>query len=384
MINGLTIRGSFRGYSGHDRTVRSFVRELDALGVAIELVDNPAWAPHKLPPELRDPWFEQFNRPVNARAALQFCMPHQTQAMPSRFTINFTMFEASRVPADWIAHNLRQGQVFVPTASSKSAWVKSGMPEDRIALCPLGVDSTLFRPKLTPADLVDNRGRPISQYAVRVLNVSDIVPRKNLLSLLRVWIEATTATDDAILVVKLTHDAASHLKLLRDLNLLERALGKSRDQAAAILFLDQPLPDSDMPQLYAAMTHYWSMSCGEGWDQPMTEAGATGLHLIAPRNSAYTSYLSDDIATLLPCHIVDAKQPGDQRSPPYFENAQWWPPSEDAARTVISRLLANPFPPLRSARQVLADKFSWKTATNRLVAALRATHAERGYEFMVP
>jgi hypothetical protein len=55
-----------------------------------------------------------------------------------------------------------------------------------------------------------------------------------------------------------------------------------------------------MPGLFAAASHYWSMSHGEGWDQPMIEAAASGLRLIAPRHTAYLEYLDADVAQLIP------------------------------------------------------------------------------------
>jgi hypothetical protein len=42
------------------------------------------------------------------------------------------------------------------------------------------------------------------------------------------------------------------------------------------------------------------MSRGEGWDLPMTEAAAAGLRLIAPRHTAYLTYLDAEVAQLIP------------------------------------------------------------------------------------
>jgi hypothetical protein len=52
-----------------------------------------------------------------------------------------------------------------------------------------------------------------------------------------------------------------------------------------------------MPGLFAAASHYWSMSHGEGRDQPMIEAAASGLRLIVPRHTAYLEYLDADVAS---------------------------------------------------------------------------------------
>jgi hypothetical protein len=68
------------------------------------------------------------------------------------------------------------------------------------------------------------------------------------------------------------HHTPAQAALFAQLARLQPALG----QAAPVLFTDRLLPGADMPGLYAAATHYWSMSHGEGWDQPMTEAAAAG------------------------------------------------------------------------------------------------------------
>ena len=177
----LTVRGSYRGYSGYDATVRSFVRHLVAAGVRVGLVDVPEWGPGKLPDDRRDPWFDALALAVDESAAvLHFCMPTQVVIAPGRPNVNFTMFEATRVHAAWVAHNLRHDLVIVPTESSRQAWLASGFPGERIRLCPLGVDATRFRPGIEPLDLTDRRGRRVADYAVRVLNVSEVGTRKNL------------------------------------------------------------------------------------------------------------------------------------------------------------------------------------------------------------
>ena len=63
------------------------------------------------------------------------------------------------------------------------------------------------------------------------------------------------------------------------------------EDAAPVRVLHDLVADAKAPGLYAAATHYISLSHGEGWDQPMMEAAAAGLKLIAPSHSAYLTYL---------------------------------------------------------------------------------------------
>jgi glycosyltransferase involved in cell wall biosynthesis len=378
----LAVRGSFRGVTGHDRHTREFVRHLVRLGLEIQLTDLPQWHPVKLPSTAQDPWFDQLRRPVDAAAVLHFCMPHQVETDGSRLTVNYTMFEACPVPAAWIEAGRAHDLVIVPTESSRQAWLAVGLPETRIRICPLGVDMDRFRPGGRPLELKGPGGRPVADYRVRVLNVSDPIPRKNLLGLVRTWITATSAADDAILIVKLspsTRPAAA--ALLGQLAIMQQALGRRLDQAAPVLFTDRLLTEAEMPQLYASASHYWSMSHGEGWDLPMAEAAAAGLRLIAPRHSAYLHYLDDSVAQLIPACRVPADASGDPWTAALFDGAQWWSPDEEAAGQALQNAIAGRDQPAASIRDRVATTLTWPQAAAQLTGILAELHAEHGRAF---
>jgi glycosyltransferase involved in cell wall biosynthesis len=362
------VRGSFRGASGHDHHTREFVRQLADQGVRIQLADIPHWHPVKLPADARDPWFEQLVSPVKAATVLQFCMPH--------------LFEASQVPAHWVARGRDHDLVIVPTQSSLQAWLASGYPRGKLRTCPLGIDVDRFGPAREPLPLPTPGGRPVADHGVRVLNVSEPLPRKNLAGLVRAWIRATSADDDAILIIKVGPTIReSTSALFRQLAVMEQTLGKSREQAAPILFVDRLLAEAEMPMLYAAATHYWSMSHGEGWDQPMMEAAATGLRLIAPSHTAYLDYLDPDVAQLIPVRSTPADARSHAWTAPLFEGAHWWTPDEDAAGQALRNALDGRDQPAASARDRLASAFTWRQAGARLIEILADFHHEHGRPF---
>ena len=373
MRRQITIRGTVSGYSGYDITVRSFVRALAALGVEVELIDFPAWSGLHLPPAKRAPSHCVPHTSTHSPTIVQFCLPPQTLRYADLRTINFTMFEYDRVPRAWLEHSLRQHHLVVPEESSRAAWLAEGFPPERISLCPLGVDCERFRPGLAPLPLSEIRGRAIGTYRTRFLHVASIIPRKNLLGLLRVWLDATCADDDAVLILKLSHSGSAAARLMRDLHFLERNLGRTRDQAAPLLLLDPILSDAEMPRLYANATHYWSMSHGEGWDQPMTEAAACGLRLIAPDHTAYRAYLDPSVATLLPCARQPASRPDeeevDRRAYRSLFTAEphWWEPDREAAIAAVRTAIDHCGAPNREARERMAT-LTWKAAAQRLCA----------------
>jgi glycosyltransferase involved in cell wall biosynthesis len=326
--------------------------------VRIELADVPGWSPTLLPRSMRDPWFESLAAECETQTALHFCMPHQVRRFADRFNVNYTMFEATRVPLRWVAENLKHDLVIVPSESSRLAWLKSGMPEHRLRVCPLGVDPEKFSAGLQPFPLPLDR-----VYRTRFLNVSENNPRKNLAALFEAWIRATTPADDAIFIAKTGRAAL-------DLESIAQRAGKRLEDAAPIYLLDEILPDSEMPRLYAAATHYISMSCGEGWDQPMMEAAASGLRLIAPAHSAYTTYLDASVATMLPATEVPVVYTGDPATAALFEGASWWQPDREAAVKAIRAAVERRDDPRGSARERVIERFTWKQAAHRLLEIL--------------
>ncbi len=375
-LRALKVRGPFRGPSGYDRHTRAFVRELVRQGVDVELAELEGWGPARLDQWQYDPWFDSLTRPTGARVVLHFAMPHQVTPEPGRATVNYTMFEATRVHPSWVEHNRQHDLVIVPTESSRKAWTASGLPEKSIRLCPLGIDVETFGPAAEPLPLRRDNGQRIGDYRVRFLNVSEVGPRKNLAGLLEAWTLATSRSDDAILVVKLGGYIPGMLDLLRlELSTMQEQLGKSLAEAAPVQFVQRFFADVEMPRLYAAATHYVSLSHGEGWDQPMVEAAASGLRLIAPDHSAYPTYLDPTVARLIPSREVPASFPAELGH--LFEGANWWEPDQESAVDAIREAVDGRDAGRGSARSRVLTEYSWEAATRQLVGILADVERSR-------
>jgi len=140
-----------------------------------------------------------------------------------------------------------------------------------------------------------------------------------------------------------------------------------------VLFLFTYLTEGTLRSLYSTATHYISMSRGEGWDQPMMEAGVAGLQLIAPNHSAYTAYLRQEDAELVPATLVPAvfDISMGQEDRLWFEGAQWWQPDEDAAVEILGRIVRGDPSTKKSPQQRLCSEFSWEKAARQLLTILR-------------
>jgi len=376
MVSGVRIRGPFTGPSGYDHHVREFARGLWDLSVPVELRNLDDWGPVQLPRNLRDPWFEKLDKPVDARSTVHFSFPSQVTPDAGRLDINFTMFEATRIPAHWAAAHTASDLIVLPTEHSRRAWLESGVPESKLRLCPLGVRTDLHRPGVKPLPLTGRDGRPLASYAVRFLNVSELGARKNLDGLLVAWLRATSRHDDTVLILKVgCYNPGSLATFEAEVQAAELQAGKRLDEAAPVHFIYDLFPDADMPRLFAAATHYISLSFGEGWDLSMIEAAASGLSLIAPRHSAYLAYLDEDIATMISCREVPALDADGFWVSDLFEGANWWVPDGDEAVARIEEAVQRGPVSDARARQRMVERFTWKHAAQRLIEVLDEAEA---------
>ena len=359
---GLAVRGALASATGYGYFCQRFIRTLRKRAVPLQAIGIAG------PESWRD---EDLDPPVPARAVVNFLIPLAVERVPGLATVTFSMFEGTRIPPAWRRQCEHSDLVIVPTESSRMAWAAQGYPEDRLRVCPLGVDPEDTGGGPAPT-LVDPQGRRVSSYRYRFLNVSDFIPRKNIDGLLRVWLRSTARTDDAVLILKLGKggNPAFGAELGELVRRSEAAVGKRMADAAPVVLINHLLSDAEMTGLVRAATHYWSMSHGEGWDLPLSKAGAMGLGLIAPRHSAYVDYLDDRVARLIPAAIRPARLPYSDQPYAPFHGLDWWDPDEGAAADILTAIIRGGDSGLPSARDHLVQGFTWGRAADRLLAIL--------------
>ncbi|WP_413345240.1 tetratricopeptide repeat protein [Azospirillum sp. CT11-132] len=371
--DGLVVRAPFSVLSGYGDFAQHFVRSLMERGRTLRLVGltgEEGWRPAFDDPVL-DAAAGRLANPVRPRLVLNVLTPLLVEPVPGLPTVNYTMFEGPRIPAGWAERSRAHDLVVVPTESSRLAWIAAGHPEDRIGVCPPGIAANPLDRAAQPLAALGPRGRRVMEYRVRVLNISDFVARKNLDGLFRVWLRATRADDDAILIVKVGKGGAAMARQVD--RLLERCaatVGRRLEEAAPIALFTDRYDERQMAGFYATATHYLSLSHGEGWDLPITRAGCLGAGLIAPAHSAYTTYLDERVAHLIPCSTGPALMPYSEAYYPPFHGLDWWHPDEEAAADILARVIGNPEGERRDASRHLTDGFTWEAASRRLLGLL--------------
>lgn len=166
-----------------------------------------------------------------------------------------------------------------------------GYPEERVAVVPLGVDHTVFRPQLVPSDF--DRRYGLDSRCRYVLYVGSENPRKNLLTLLRALALLRQTLPDVCLIRVGATQYLSHARVLQEwierLNLID-----------AVLHFPA-VPDEDLVLFYNRADLFVFPSLYEGFGLPVLEAMACGTPVICS-SAASLPEVAGDAAILVSPH----------------------------------------------------------------------------------
>lgn len=132
--------------------------------------------------------------------------------------------------------------------------------------------------------------------------------RKNWYDMISAFCWAFRETEDATLVLKLTH----HDPRIGIDNLLENIF-KLTPFKCRILLIHGYLGDLDYENLVSATTYVLNTSHGEGQCLPLMEFMSCGKPAVAPRNTAMADYIDDDNAFVLDSSTEPSCWPHDPR-----------------------------------------------------------------------
>ncbi len=218
------------------------------------------WPPNPLPPPPGTRWI--------------IMQPYEFGALPKRF---LTAFE-------------RADEIWTPSSASRQAFLRSGIPPEKVQIIPNGVNPERFRPT--------GPVRPLpTQKRFRFLFVGGTTFRKGIDILLRAYARAFTAEDDVCLVIK----AFGQEGVYRG-STMEELIERFRQMAGApeIVLLCERLSDEEMPALYRACTVFVSPYRGEGFSLPTLEAMACGLPVVVTAGGATDDFVDESVGWCIP------------------------------------------------------------------------------------
>ncbi|WP_291272831.1 glycosyltransferase [Geothrix sp.] len=222
---------------------------------------------------------------------------HVRHQWPPRFSpprsgcwVMIQPWEFGGLPQAWVRPMVASvDEIWVYTSWLRDRYLESGVPEDKVVVISLGVDTTRFCPE-GPRFALKTR-KPF-----RFLYVGGAIYRKGFDVLLRAYRRAFTAADDVCLVIKAQGGGVySGSELQAQLESL-----RTDPLAPEVEFLQQDLSEADLSALYRSCHAFVMPYRGEGFGLPIAEAMASGLPVIVTGRGAAMDFTQGDWAYRIP------------------------------------------------------------------------------------
>lgn len=303
VVTSIIWEGSFFSSHSFSHVNRELVLALISCGADVRLIARDA--PAHLPQWHLAPRFEPLRRAIShtpyrpLRAAggrvlyvRHFWPPDFTRpTLPagSSFAV-MQPWEYGYIPVAWVGP-IKAGvdEIWAYSTFVRDAYVRSGIPPQRVAVIPCGVDPGLFNPGAAPAPLTTARG-------FRFLFVGGAATnRKGFDILLAAYAEEFRSTDDVCLVVKDNF----YGPVTGQVEQVSRRPGSPE-----VLYTYQDVPPDAMPGIYTACNCYVQPYRAEGFGLPVLEAMACGLPVITVNYGPCLDYCTPGTAYLIGARVA--------------------------------------------------------------------------------
>lgn len=211
-------------------------------------------------------------------------------------------WEYGSLPVSWVNEIGRTvDEVWVYTDFLKTCYERSGIPQEKIHVTPLGIDPLLFRPE-APAMSTEERGG-----CFRFLYNGGLITRKGADILVNAYLNEFKCHEPVCLVIK--DSVAVYPQGMTE---KVRALA-SRGDTARIVYHDAPLSQEELPGLYTSCDCYVHPYRAEGYGLSIAEAMACGLPVIVPNGGACLDFVDRECGYFIDCKVetMNVRQVGD-------------------------------------------------------------------------
>ena len=254
---------------------------------------------------LAERFFAPLERPADVHVRHFF--PPRFDAPPEGHLVLMQPWEYGYLPAQWIRPiEERVAEVWCNSRAVRDTYLRSGIPEDKLHLVPLGVDAETFSPQAPPfvfteepgaGRLCDKRKPDPARGGARrdpfvFLFVGGTLHRKGIDILLDAYVRAFSAYDDVALVIK---DVCTRT-VYRGQNEQGRILDLAADGTRpAVVYLEEDLSAHQLAGVYTAADCLVQPYRGEGFCLPVLEAMACGLPVVVPAGGPTDDFVDEAV-----------------------------------------------------------------------------------------
>ncbi len=277
-------------------------------------------------------------------------------------------WEFGALPVDWVRAAEHVDEFWLPSRYVRNVYIESGVPANKLAVVPNGVDAEKFRPQAAPMPLA-------TQKKFKLLFVGGTIHRKGPDLLLKAYLENFSAADDVCLVIK---DFGGQGVYAGQTFEQQIRAAQARPGAPEILYLNEELAAESLPGLYTAANCLVLPYRGEGFGLPVLEAMACGLPVIVTAGGATDDFVRDDFAWRIP---AERRAFGREVSGMKLAGPGWWlEPDLAALGKAMREAFANPAA-TRTRGEVACsharERFTWKQSAAVAVERIRELVSKR-------
>ncbi len=217
-------------------------------------------------------------------------------------------WEFGSLPKTWIGEiENKVDEVWVPSTFVRNCYLESGVPGDKVAVVPNGVNTARFHPGAADNTTIDRLWKSgpggsawITPDTCKFLFVGGTLTRKGIDVLLDAFDRAFSAKDDVVLLVK--DFGAGSFYANQGMDSLIRAL-QVKPGGSKIVYVTEELSENDIAALYASADCLVHPYRGEGYGMPIAEAMASGKPTIATNYGAALDFANEANAYLIPAQV---------------------------------------------------------------------------------
>jgi glycosyltransferase involved in cell wall biosynthesis len=236
---------------------------------------------------------ELINKPLTRPAEIHISnhVQHPTIHPAEGRWVSILPWDYMSIPVQWVNWILNEiDEVWVPSNFVQMAFLDAGIPKERVAVVPNGVDIRIYKPNARKVKFNTRK-------SFKFLFVGGPFWRKGFDILLEAYGKAFTARDDVSLVIKSDPFFWTNggTKRINDFN--------SKSGAPEIFCIIQSLDQDRMAGLYATCDCLVHPYRAEGFAISVAEGMASGLPVIVTGMGATLDFCNKDTAYLIPANL---------------------------------------------------------------------------------
>jgi len=313
------------------------------------------------------------NKSIGYSPVVNISVPEQYSLHPLFYTIGYSMIETTGIPKYWVRMCNLMDEIWVPAKASKESFCNSGIPDDKIFVFNLGVDTKRFNPNVPS---LSSEGRLQGTKGFNFLLNIEWSPRKCGEDTVKAFLTEFEADEDVALILKAYKP--QHLyqqdgtSIIQDIERIKEEIGKSH--YPKVVFIPQLLSAEDMPKLYSESDCVLLTTHGEGWGLPITEGMASGKPYIATDWSGLSDIISEDTGYKLGItglsKIPEFGVPNDR----VISGFEWADPNFEQLPKIMRHIYENQEEAKHkgiASREFVEEHLTWDKAVSKLINRLQ-------------